>query len=354
MNIEYYHDSYNGYFAINNGKNREINQEFKKYSVGALNKYLPELLNNSNININNLFEIWNILYNNLVFEFTKYKHYNIVPISNDKKYSVFLSMTTCKRYNLFEKTVNSILNQWKDKELIDYWFCVDDNSNSEDREKMKEKYPFFNYYFKSENEKGHRNSMNIIWNQLNKTKPTYWIHLEDDFVFYEELNYIEKGIQGLDLLRDKNVGQILFNRCYSETIEDYKLKGYILNENDTNNEYCIHDYNPNSDNSYQNCQYWPHYSFRPSIVDASIILKLGNFDSPNQFFEMDYAYKWCHSGYKSAFFNKITNRHIGRLTKDRHNKGILNAYELNRFSIDGAFYRKCFLKMVLFYRKYFL
>ncbi len=42
LGIEYYYDNYNGYFAINIGKNREIYDELKKYSVGALNKYLPD------------------------------------------------------------------------------------------------------------------------------------------------------------------------------------------------------------------------------------------------------------------------------------------------------------------------
>jgi DNA-directed RNA polymerase II subunit RPB2 len=42
LDIEFYHDSYNGYFAINIGKNKEVYNELKKYSLGALNKYLPE------------------------------------------------------------------------------------------------------------------------------------------------------------------------------------------------------------------------------------------------------------------------------------------------------------------------
>jgi len=42
LGIEYYHDSHNGYFAINIGKNIEIYEEFKKYNLGALNKHLPE------------------------------------------------------------------------------------------------------------------------------------------------------------------------------------------------------------------------------------------------------------------------------------------------------------------------
>jgi len=42
LGIEYYHDNYNGYFALNIGKNKEIYEEFKKYNLGALNKHLPE------------------------------------------------------------------------------------------------------------------------------------------------------------------------------------------------------------------------------------------------------------------------------------------------------------------------
>ena len=42
LGIEFYHDNYNGYFAINIGKYKELYDELKKYSLGALNKYLPE------------------------------------------------------------------------------------------------------------------------------------------------------------------------------------------------------------------------------------------------------------------------------------------------------------------------
>ena len=96
--------------------------------------------------------------------------------------------------------------------------------------------------------------------------------------------------------------------------------------------------------STRNCHYWPYYSFRPSIIDVESILKLGNYDSHNQFFEMDYANRWNDAGYKSAFFNCITNRHIGRLTSQRNNKDLPNAYELNN---EGQFERKTpFIKII--------
>jgi len=42
LNLEYKHDTHHGYFALNKGKYPEIYRELKKYSLGALKKYLPE------------------------------------------------------------------------------------------------------------------------------------------------------------------------------------------------------------------------------------------------------------------------------------------------------------------------
>jgi len=76
--------------------------------------------------------------------------------------SIIITMTTCKRYNLFEQTVNSFLECCRD--LEDYIFCwlvVDDNSSAEDRNRMKRDYPFMTFVFKDSENKGHARSMNI-------------------------------------------------------------------------------------------------------------------------------------------------------------------------------------------------
>ena len=239
-----------------------------------------------------------------------------------------LTFTTCKRFDLFKQTINSILNHWLDINKVDYWFCVDDNSSETDRNNMKLSYPWIEYHMKTIEEKGHRKSMNIIWNKLNELKPTYWIHMEDDFLFHNKMNYIEDSVNAInsELCKNNNVKQILFNRNYGETIEHYNIKGHILDSN--YNKIALHKH-INGAFNYQNCHYWPHYSFRPSLIDVKTILEIGNYDSENTFFEMDYAKKWHKLGYTSAFFNKITNRHIGRLTNDKNTKNVKNAYELN-------------------------
>lgn len=250
--------------------------------------------------------------------------------------SIMITFTTCKRLDLFKDTVYSILNHWLDVKSIGTWFCVDDNSSDEDRSRMRSLFPWIQYYMKTVEEKGHRNSMNIIWNKLKETKPKYWIHMEDDFLFHRKMNYIKEGINALkiDMCISQNVKQVLFNRNYGETIDNYNTRGHLfiydgcggnvnINENIVLHKHCDGVF------YYMNCHFWPHYSFRPSIIDTSVILELGNYDSENQFFEMDYAKRWNEKGYKSAFFNKITSRHTGRLTSDRNTKTVANAYDLN-------------------------
>jgi GR25 family glycosyltransferase involved in LPS biosynthesis/tetratricopeptide (TPR) repeat protein len=250
---------------------------------------------------------------------------------NPAKKGVFFSITSCKRLDLFTETMNSILNFWTDADQIDEWFCVDDNSSKEDRAKMKKLYPWVNFYHKSPDEKGHRESMNIIWNKLKDTKPKYWIHMEDDFFFYVRRSYVQDSIKFLDSQTDSGIKQILFNRGYAETMNDLDLKGYLP----LSPGFVVHEFKQGTF-PYKNCHYWPHYSFRPSMIDVGTILSLGNYDSPNTFFEQDYAQKWVKAGYRSAFFDMITCRHTGRLTSQRNDKSIPNAYDLNKENQFGT------------------
>ena len=246
---------------------------------------------------------------------------------------VIITFTTCKRFDLFQQTVNSILNMWTDVNMIGYWYCVDDNSSEEDRVKMRHAYPWMDYYMKSPEEKGHRISMKIIWNKLKEIRPEYWIHMEDDFLFHTPGSYINKATQMMTDARNSghNVRQILYNRNYGETARDYKIQGHKILRRVTH-EVALHQHKIGGEFAYGNCHYWPHYSFRPSLIEVAAILAVGNYDTPNQFFEMDYANQWTKLGFLSGFYNQITNRHIGRLTSERNDRTQPNAYELNNES----------------------
>ena len=293
-----------------------------------------KFIDNKHINnINKTIEHFTGFYRDILpnIDYKSFFNSNVILQNNSKlltkktkNIEIFLSITTCKRYDLFCATINSLLTSFKDINKIDYFFCVDDNSSKEERVKMLKTYPFFKYYFKKDNEKGHLNSMNLIWNKLNELKPKYWIHLEDDWLFFRPDNYIEKSIHFIEKYKDKNIHQLLFNKNYAETIFDYNIVGGSNIENDN---FILHIKDEENLNG-RNSAYWPHYSFRPSFILVDTILKLGNYDSLNTFFEREYANKYFENGYKSAFFNEITCIHMGRLTSER-NTDIKNAYQLN-------------------------
>ena len=234
---------------------------------------------------------------------------------------IMLTITTCKRLELFEETMNSVLRTWKDLDMVDFFFCVDDNSSEEDRVKMQQTYPFFNYYMKTPSEKGHRESMNIIWNKLNELKPTYWIHLEDDWLYMTSESYISRGISLLDKYENQNIHQLVFNREYGIRIPDlFNVSGASLEKGAWVHKYTLEE------EKWLNCNYWKHYSMQPSIVRTRVILELGNYDSANTFFEGDYANKYFAAGYKTMFFDGIYSTHIGKQHWETEGK---NAYALN-------------------------
>jgi len=270
--------------------------------------------------------IWKLLYNRCKTKLIKPIRYNFT--NNSKNPSIIITFTTCKRLNLFKETIYSLLNQWLDISKIDFWFCVDDNSSEEDRREMTFLFPWIQFYMKTSEEKGHRESMNIIWNKLNELKPIYWIHMEDDFLFFKAKNYVENAINGLNILQSfGNYKQILFNRNYGEGIGCYNILGHeVINNNE---DYVVHNYSTQINPPYKNCNYWPHYSLLPSLIDVNSILEIGNYNSPNTFFEKDYAQKWADKGFKTAFFNSTNCQHIGKLRCERTDPTKKNSYQLN-------------------------
>ena len=330
---------------INNIFNYRDQLENYKYKLPFF-KALDNMIatNNDSVHNKNVVELWDLLLKKNREMFTRFnskigrqlhqasKIKTNNPVELSEKSNVIITFTTCKRLDLFKETINSILNMWSDVEKINHWFCVDDNSSKEDRSFMKSTYSWIEYYMKTPEEKGHRASMNIIWNKLKNMnpQPEYWIHMEDDFLFYYTMDYVTQSINALKMASTNkdtaNIKQIVFNRNYAETVDNYKCRGHLPTFMPN---IVAHDYKREAVTHYQNSQYWPHYSFRPSMIDVKTILKLGNYDTANKFFERDYADRWNKSKYKTVFYNRITHRHIGRLTSEISSGTVKNAYELN-------------------------
>lgn len=242
-----------------------------------------------------------------------------------------VTMTTCKRYDLFERTLNSFLNCCLDLELVEDWIVVDDNSTSEDRDRMKQKFPFITFYNKTEQQKGHANSMNIL---IELVKSPFVFHLEDDWEFIARKPYLSMCLEVL--AENEHIGQCLVNKNYTELVT-HPVVGGIPKYTKSNKLYYIHEYCPTEQDKVAfvakyggapNCSYWAHYSLRPSLFRSSLWTELGNYSVTANHFELDYAHKYIQK-YVSAFLPNVYCQHIGKCTwEGREEKP--NAYVLNK------------------------
>ena len=268
-----------------------------------------------------------------------YIHYDIDRIDKITKGNVSntplvtFTITSCKRFDLFEKSVNSFINCCQDLHKIDTWLCVDDNSSIDDRQKMKDKYPFFTFYFKTPEEKGHSRSMNIIRDNV---KTEYIFHMEDDWQFFHKRDYISDCISVLG--QSSNIGQCLINKNYSEVSKDIHLLGGIFNMTKNGIRYYIHEFTHDNEGRQKfnikhghglTCNYWPHFSLRPSLLKKEIFNSIGPYNENINHFELDYSNRYVKNGFLSAFLDDTYSIHIGRLTSERNNKDKPNAYNLN-------------------------
>ena len=265
---------------------------------------------------------------------TSYEKYPVKKIIDLKKNctdtkNIIFTITTCKRYDLFVRTVNSFLNCCEDVLRIDKWLCVDDNSSSEDREKMQKLYPFFEFVFKGEPEKGHVQSMNIIFSRVQNYK--YNVHMEDDWTFFEKRNYVTEAISILE--SNEKYGQALFNVNYAQRSSCRRIAGGFV-ENVGDLRIVEHEYYPPgpeydefiSENVGKSTQaYWPHYSLRPSVLKVSMLKDVGDFSNETGHFEMDYAKRYVSKGHISVFFDTICSYHTGKCTWEKGD----NSYSLN-------------------------
>jgi len=247
---------------------------------------------------------------------------------------IMLTITTCKRVDLFVQSINSFINKNHDYLNIDRWLCIDDNSSQKDIDLMKSKYPFFEFILKDEIDKGHWKSMNIIIDEVKKCDCEYLLHIEDDWLFFEDMYYVGDAIKIFN--HDNRIKQVLFNKNYYEIEPSKKnIIGGFKKFTDGGLKYILHQhYDPNS-HEYKDfydrnknkltTAYWPYYSFRPSVIKTEIFNVLG-FYYNSDFFELDYAKEFTERGYLSAFFDTFCSYHLGKKTWEKNG---VNAYKLN-------------------------
>ena len=295
-------------------------QDYLDKTFNFVQKYVYKYMSNKSGGSDkldrNILDTYIKKYNN-IFDFNG----EFRPATCSSSVNVVLTMTSCMRPDILRRTIKSMTRNWRDFGMVDKMICIDDGTEKTELASLTIEYPWIEFIVKGDYEKGHRSSMNRIRNYVLTSGARYWIHIEDDWEFIKSDNYISRGIDCLNKYSDQHVKQVLFNKGYAEIISDISwICGTRLEDG-----LLLHKH----DASDSPCGYWPHYSFRPGITRVDVLETLGDFNTTNAFFELDYATKFVDAGYKTAYFDAISCIHIGKLSGKRGCNTDKNSYELN-------------------------
>ncbi len=248
---------------------------------------------------------------------------------------VTLSITSCRRLPLFERTINSFINCCTDLDRIGRWICVDNGSTTSDRERMKELYPFLELVPTDPDEgERHAESMNVI---AGLAETPLWLHLEDDWGFFWRGPYIERAADVL--AEDESIAQVAFNPSYAETLEGGSIdRRDVRRTHGLGLPYRVHEHvDPGSEDwgrligslppGSQTMAYWPNFTLRPSLIRSRAIPTLAPFASTGHF-ELEAAQRFTAAGNRTASFDQVTCLHLGRRTWEPAGSELPSAYEL--------------------------
>jgi len=114
---------------------------------------------------------------------------------------ISLTITTCKRFSLFERTINSFYNNCVDRDLISHIFHYDDSSSDFERKEMflllKKLFPkvmLTSITFQPSDFNTRKRHLEImkVWKTNNeKFNFDYVFHLEDDWLFQQNFRLLD-------------------------------------------------------------------------------------------------------------------------------------------------------------------
>ena len=229
---------------------------------------------------------------------------------------------------LFEQTVQSLLTNVTDISLVDHWMVVDDHTEPQYHERMKNALAAIPHnqqtwvWKQSAHTRGHAHSMNVLQERVALLKPTYVFHWEDDWQVIVRQPYVRLAIEALD--RHPTWGQVLINQDYRETDSHVPTQQGELQSDG----FYQHVYVPHTKEGYGSW-YWPHYALRPSLMWAHIWTHVGRYNESHTHFELEYAERYFHKhGYQSGFFGGLNALHLGKKTWESEAQ-VASAYTLN-------------------------
>jgi sugar O-acyltransferase (sialic acid O-acetyltransferase NeuD family) len=249
-----------------------------------------------------------------------------IPVSKIlKRKKIALTITSCKRLDLFIKTIISFCKKCKDINQINSIIHYDDSSTDEDRMLMQELitslFPNSDYILKSINpldiisNHRHMEIMKIWKNDIEEFD--YIFHLEDDWFFERSFSISE----AIDLMEHElDVAYVGFSwemknfppKIFSPKIignfwEWYYSEKYELCEplfiDDVETKYL-------PEGHWVKYINWPYFGLRPGVHNVERIKNVSTFSEKNSSFELEFATRFAKL-YKSFLHKERVCRHIG-------------------------------------------
>lgn len=237
---------------------------------------------------------------------------------------MLLTITTCKRYDLLEKTIKSFVKHCTDFKEISDVILYDDSSTDEDRRKIFDLlYSNFKYskltfrLFHQHSFLTDRRHLEImkIWKE-DISSYDYVFHLEDDWEFFKDFSLSNS----VDILRNNTeIAYCGFNRgLIKDKDNNYSVESnngfwtWVYDNTKDYSDLFIDEYSGN------NIPNWPYFTFTPGVHDVTKLNTLSNFSNSKDFFERDFGKRYAKY-FKSCFNIEQIVTHIGHLS----------AYELN-------------------------
>lgn len=216
-----------------------------------------------------------------------------------------LVFITCKRKILFEKTVESLLQNCKDLSLIKNIIMIDDNSDIDDFIKMKNlmlKFdkPFF-AYTKYQEQKGHIQSLNMMFDLV---KEDYLFCCEDDWLFTRPGHFIRESFEIMD--ENPDIKQVLLR-----TTDIMAVNQKVRQTKESKIDFIKYDYPGQFARDSKNRPAWPNANLNPAIWNFKSFKQIGKFPIDECNFEFKWSRKCWKEGIKIAYFPENYCEHLG-------------------------------------------
>jgi len=240
---------------------------------------------------------------------------------------ICLSITTCKRLDLFLETINSLKKYCKDFEVIDEIIHFDDSSSNEDRIQMEDCFSilfpntkYTKHYFNENSFESNKRHMEImkIWKYVLEHEGfDYCFHIEDDWEFIDYFSIVD----AVSVLSEHNdialIGfswekKIFPNDFFKPKIIGNYWEWYYSNKHEINEALMFDEvemkYLP--EGHWTKIINWPYFGFRPAVHDVKKLSKLDTFKNSEMSFELEFAVRFAKL-YKSFLHINRICYHIG-------------------------------------------